>query len=223
MSKSIRRILMSSLVIFASLSSASVAQAGIFDHLNLFGRKKQERPLRSRISPYQHPTYGYHATRWRRFPGAMYPQEAFGTSGYGTIDYYRSSPYGTPVYGDMGAPMQYGGTPAGMVPSMPSASPPLSTSPSPLSPITDPIVPQPAAPPLPSSGRKTYEQDQDILDGLRNPFPPVETAPGSTSEPSTLQVTPPKPVEAHSASFHRIHGAPTVKLPLVQPQVRAGR
>lgn len=55
---------------------AATADAGIFN--NLFGKQQSARRI---VRPYQHPTFGYHATRWRPFPGAYYPHEMVGLDG----------------------------------------------------------------------------------------------------------------------------------------------
>ncbi len=47
--------------------SCSSADAGLLEHWKL--RRKSRKPSWPLISPGKHPTYGYYATRWRRFPG----------------------------------------------------------------------------------------------------------------------------------------------------------
>lgn len=81
-------------VVAAMTVQTDSAEAGMFDHLNLF-RKKQQRSTRPVLRPYNHPTYGYYATRWRRFPGAYYPHE-YGPMGsempFGVVPFQQGGP-----------------------------------------------------------------------------------------------------------------------------------
>ncbi|MFK7820866.1 MAG: hypothetical protein AB8G99_19285 [Planctomycetaceae bacterium] len=88
-----------------TLCCAHSVTAGIFDHCNLFGKKKT-RPSRPIVSPYTHPTYGYYATQWRRFPGAYYPNDlqdlgpvhngVGGSTGFGGNTGLDETGFGTP-------------------------------------------------------------------------------------------------------------------------------
>lgn len=154
------------------------ADAGIFDHCNLFGKKKPK-PSRPIVSPYSHPTYGYNATRWRRFPGAYYPNDLrdmgpVGSGFGGSYDTYGggsteldSNGFGTPSAPTYMAPFT---TPA-----------PAPAAPEHVLPSMDSIqnlAPQTTPPPTPPSAS---QRNTDAMRGVREALVPV--TPGTLNMP----------------------------------------
>ena len=135
-------------VVAGLVSPTSSAEAGIFDHLNIFGRKHQQpsRPIRT---PFNHPTYGYHATRWRTFPGAHYPQSFGGM--YGDSQFMGDSGgfYSDPMGGFGSEYIQESPQPAET---------------STFTPVPSPSIPQVQPP--------TGQQNTDALNGLQNALIP---------------------------------------------------
>jgi len=136
---------------------SGTTEAGIFDHLNIFKKKKPTG--RAIVRPIRHPTFGYHATRWRTFPGNQPANAAM--NGQGHLWSGDSSGFGgSPLAGSASEyiqqiPGQYQPTtaPSMVAPATPFPAPaptmtipPVATPPA-LMPPT-PVAPVPPVPPV---------------------------------------------------------------------------
>jgi hypothetical protein len=150
-------------VVAGLVSSTSSAEAGIFDHLNIFGKKHQQ-PSRPIMTPFDHPTYGYHATRWRTFPGANYPQSFGGMYGDSQFMGDNGGFYSDPM----------GGFGSEYIQESPQLPPTSAFNPVP-SPSTLPVpatsVPAPSGPAM-SVPAVTGQQNTDALHGLQDALIP---------------------------------------------------
>ncbi len=174
-----RRIIVATVMgTMAACLPATQADAGIWDHLNLF--KRHRRPSRPVYVPFDHPTYGFNATRWRKFPGShgQYHELGFGDAGlpHGAGVMYGPHSFGMPAQPMMAPPM------------LPPASstyeePKLDPAPAPPSAPAPTAAPEPPGDtlPLPTPASNT---DSAMARPPRNVF-------GPTARPVTYRKTVP--------------------------------
>lgn len=199
-------------------SCVSEAQAGIWDHLNLF-KSRNRRPTRPVYVPFDHPTYGHYATRWRKFPGShgQYHEMGFAHPG---MPFHGGVVYEQPSFGMSGSPAIQEPIP-GPSPASSSAYEPLPRSPvptpapAPLPPVTAPAPPVDTLP-LPSStgsgssamrpARSVYPPAKRVSFSNR----PATAIPRVQTRNSTVRMTPGQ-TRATSVPIRTDFGLPKIR------------
>ncbi len=172
----IRKTWFSLLVLVVTVVCAS-SQAGFFWRT----KEARTRPVvRRQLAPHSHPSFGYHQTQWRRFPGVQYSEVVIDSAGSVPHTY---EPEGIDAHADP-APVEQ------------------------LAPIQEPVVSEPSSPSEPVEAAEPAAPAQPAEDQVepvkqkaaavtsdpiplrpRIPLPPAEPATGEPSAPRVL-VTP---------------------------------